>query len=278
MLETKTMIIAILFLLLTAAFLLYMIKPNSRRFTGFPIQMFAHRGLHRKGIPENSSAAFIRAVERGFGVELDVRFTSDKKLIVFHDDNLKRMCGADIPVKSVSYDQLKEYRLAGTNEKIPLFEEVLLDLKGLPVICEIKSLPGEDVQEICEEVCRHLKSYNGFYCIESFNPFVVRWLAKNKPEIIRGQLSMNFMKARGGYPFLQAFFMTHLLVNILGRPDFIAYRFTDDSAGFYLCRKIFKPVCAAWTARGESEQKQARLKYQAIIFEEDRKETGAGHE
>lgn len=272
------MIIAGLLLLLIIMLLLYLIKPNTKRFSGFPAQMFAHRGLHGKGIPENSSAAFIKARERELGVELDVRFTSDNKLVVFHDDSLKRMCGADIPVRSISYEQLKEHRLAGTNESIPLFEEVLRDLKGMPVICEIKSMPGEDVQKICEAVCRHMETYDGYMCIESFNPYVVRWFAKNRPEIIRGQLSMNFMKTRGSLPFVQAFLMTHLLVNILGRPDFIAYRFTDDSMGFSLCRKIFRPVCAAWTARGETEQKQAGLKYQTIIFEEDKLETGAGHE
>lgn len=262
------MIIAGIFILLVVMFFLFLIKPNVRRFKGFPVPLFAHRGLHGKGIPENSLAAFSKARERKLGVELDVRFTSDKKLVVFHDDTLKRLCGENIPVKSISYDELKKYRLSGTEEGIPLFEEVLRTLQGMPVICEIKSLPGEEVKEICEAVCRHMKAYDGFMCIESFNPFVVQWFAKNRPEFIRGQLSMNFMKTREGFPFIQAFAMTHLLIDVLGRPDFIAYRFTDDSAGFYLCRKLFRPVCAAWTARGEKEQKQAGLKYQAIIFEE----------
>lgn len=263
------MIIAGLFVLFFILLILFLVKPNQHRFKGFPAPLFAHRGLHGKGIPENSLAAFMKARQRGLGVELDVRFTSDKKLIVFHDDSLKRLCGDDIPVSSLSYDELKKYRLSGTNEIIPLFEEVLQALEGMPVICEIKSLPGEAVSEICETVCRQIKSYNGFLCIESFSPFVVQWFAKNRPDIVRGQLSLNFMNKRDGLPFVQAFAMTHLLVNVLGRPDFVAYRFTDDSAGFFLCRKFFKPVCAAWTPRGEKEQKQAGLKYTAIIFEEE---------
>ncbi len=272
------MIIAGLFILLLMILFLYLIKPNVKRFNGFPVPLFAHRGLHGEGVPENSLAAFIQARDRELGVELDVRFTSDKKLIVFHDDTLKRLCGEDIPVKSLRFDELEKYRLSGTNERIPLFEEVLLALKGMPVICEIKSMPGEDVKEICEEVCRQIESYSGFMCIESFNPFVIQWFAKNRPDMIRGQLSMNFMKAEERLPFTQAFAMTNLFINILGRPDFIAYRFTDDSVGFYLCRKIFNPVCAAWTARGRKEQKQAGLKYQAVIFEEDQNETGTGHD
>ncbi len=263
------MIIAGLFILLLGILFIYLIQPNVKRFTEFPVPMFAHRGLHGKGIPENSLAAFARLRERDLGVELDVRFTSDKKLVVFHDDNLKRLCGVDIPVASITYEELKNYRLFGTHEGVPLFEEVLNTLKGMPVICEIKSLPGENVNEICEAVLRHMEAYNGFMCIESFNPYVVQWFSKNRPDVIRGQLSMNFFKEREGLAFVKAFAMTHLLINVLGRPDFIAYRFTDDSAGFYLCRRIFNPVCAAWTARGEKEQEQARLKYKAIIFEQE---------
>lgn len=254
--------------LLLFIILVWSIRPNPKRFKGFPVPLFAHRGLHDGTNPENSLAAFIRARQNNYGVELDVRLTADKKLVVFHDDNLKRLCGEELSVCSLSYDELNRYRLSGTDQKIPRFEEVLKELQGMPVICEIKSLPGEPVEEICEAVCREVKGYPGFLCIESFNPFVLQWFRKNRSEFIRGQLSMNFMKERDRLSFVKAFIMTHLLVNVIGRPDFIAYRHTDDAAGFFLCRKIFRPVCAAWTVRGETELKHARLKYQAIIFEE----------
>ena len=46
----------------------------------------AHRGLHdnEHGIPENSMAAFQRAVDKGYGIELDVHLTADNQLVVFH--------------------------------------------------------------------------------------------------------------------------------------------------------------------------------------------------
>ncbi|NLN65619.1 MAG: glycerophosphodiester phosphodiesterase [Clostridiaceae bacterium] len=261
------MVIAGFFVLLFILLILYFIKPNSKRFKGFPMPFFAHRGLHGDGIPENSIAAFRKARQKGLGVELDVRLTLDNKLVVFHDDDLKRLCGEPYSVEQLKYDDLKKFSLSGTEEKIPLFEEVLKVLEGMPVICEIKSLPGDAVGEVCEAVCRHIAEYNGFVCIESFNPYVVQWFAKNRPDLIRGQLSMNFMPTKKALPVIQAFLMTNLLVNVLGRPDFIAYRHTDDSVGFFLCRKIFKPVCAAWTICSEKEKKAANLKYQAIIFE-----------
>ena len=56
--------------------------------------LYAHRGLHDNATeaPENSMAAFRKAVEAGFGIELDVQITKDGRLVVFHDDTLTRMC------------------------------------------------------------------------------------------------------------------------------------------------------------------------------------------
>lgn len=260
--------IILLFLLLFAILFLYMIKLGGKRFSGFPVKQFAHRGLYGGNIPENSIAAFRNAREKGFGVELDVRFTKDKRLVVFHDDNLQRLCNEDKNVCDLTYDELLKYTLSGTKEIIPLFSEALKELDNVPLICEIKSYPGEMEEELCKAVCCEIDSYKGFTCIESFNPFVLRWLKKNRPDIIRGQLSMNFIKSREKLGFLRAFFMTHLLVNIFSRPDFIAYRVTDDSFGYFLCRKIFKPVNIAWTIRNEEDKTLAKTKNEAIIFEE----------
>lgn len=52
---------------------------------------FAHRGLHDNtgDAPENSLAAFRRAVEAGFGMELDVQVSSDGVPVIFHDFSLE---------------------------------------------------------------------------------------------------------------------------------------------------------------------------------------------
>ncbi|NLY17776.1 MAG: glycerophosphodiester phosphodiesterase [Clostridiaceae bacterium] len=255
-------------LIFIAILFIYMIKPGRKRFKGFPVTHFAHRGLHGGNIPENSIAAFKNAKEKGFGVELDVRFTRDKKLVVFHDDNLKRLCDVDQKVNELTCDELKKYTLSGTKETIPLFSEALGELDKTPIICEIKSIPDGMEEELCEAVCREIESYKGFVCVESFNPFVLRWFKKNRPDIIRGQLSMNFIKNREKLGPMQAFLMTHLLVNLVSRPDFIAYRATDDSFGWFLCRYIFKPINIAWTVITEKEKAIAKTKYEYVIFEE----------
>lgn len=53
----------------------------------------AHRGLHSDGVCENSLEAFRRAIEAGYGIELDVHLTADGKLCVIHDCYLSRMTG-----------------------------------------------------------------------------------------------------------------------------------------------------------------------------------------
>lgn len=90
----------------------------------FP-RYIAHRGLHGTGVPENSLAAFELAAQRGFAIELDVRFTADRKMVVFHDADARRMCGFDIKIADTSYADLKKLRLAESRERIPLLTEVL---------------------------------------------------------------------------------------------------------------------------------------------------------
>ena len=58
---------------------------------------YAHRGYHDKPrVPENSMAAFRRAIENGYGAELDVHLMRDGHLAVIHDASLKRTAGADV--------------------------------------------------------------------------------------------------------------------------------------------------------------------------------------
>lgn len=243
-----------------------LVKPEKRRVQQLPCQNFAHRGLHGNGVPENSLLAFAKAKELGLGVELDVQLTRDKQLVVFHDTSLERMCGIDIRVGDATYSQLQQFRLGNSDEKIPLLVEVLQLMDGLPIICEIKPYGGTFNTEICEYVCQAIDDYPGPILIESFNPFIIRWFRLHRPEIIRGQLSMDFIKRREGLRWVEAFVMKHLLINCLGRPDFIAYRWDDDSLGFKLCRLLFKPWCFAWTVL-QPWPERLWERFHAFIFE-----------
>ena len=58
---------------------------------------YAHRGLfdNASDAPENSLLAFKKAVDAGYGIELDVQLSKDNQLVIFHDATLNRMCGVD---------------------------------------------------------------------------------------------------------------------------------------------------------------------------------------
>lgn len=264
--------ITVLVLVLLAALFIWALKPRKRRDTSrFEKKVYAHRGLYdnNNGIPENSLAAFKRARVHQYGVELDVQLTKDGKVVVFHDDTLNRMCGVDGHIYDFTYVQLRQFRLLKTGERIPLFTDVLEELDGVPVICEIKVPAGTSAAAISEKAAPMIDGYKGDICVESFDPRAVQWFRKNRPELIRGQLSMNFMKDRCGQPILFCFAMTHLLVNVLGRPDFIAYG-VDLGApvGFQVCRSWFRPMLAAWTVTSQDQQDQLVKVFDAIIFEQ----------
>ena len=110
---------------------------------------YAHRGYHDKpNIPENSMAAFRRAIEHGYGAELDVHLMKDGRLAVIHDASLKRTAGADVLVEDLTAEELKQYRLEGTQEQIPLLEEVLPLFQGkTPLIIELKAERGGERPE-----------------------------------------------------------------------------------------------------------------------------------
>lgn len=250
---------------------IYCIAPNKRRdVSAFEKKNYAHRGLHNHEVPENSLWAFRRAAEAGIPVELDVQMTKDKQLVVFHDGDLKRMCGVEGKLTDRTYEELCKLRLKDTDEKIPLFSDVLKTLNGVDLICEIKSDNGVKNYELCEKTYELLKTYSGRFCVESFSPFLVGWYKKNHPEIIRGQLSCRMKDKR--YNPLINFLMTHLMFNFISRPDFIAYEFRDakKSFGFRLVRRLFAPFCVCWAPKGMAEIAEASAMFDTIIYEEEK--------
>ena len=70
-------------------------------------------------------AAFKRAAANGFGAELDVHLMKDGKLAVIHDASLLRTAGADVEIEDLTAEALEQYPLEGTEQRIPLLEEVL---------------------------------------------------------------------------------------------------------------------------------------------------------
>lgn len=231
---------------------------------------YAHRGLHNsaEGIPENSMAAFRLAAEKGFGVELDIHLTRDGRLAVIHDNSLLRTAGTDVKAKDLTADELKQYRLEGTAEPIPMLEEVLPLFEGkAPVIVELK-VEG-NAAALADAACKLLDQFNTQYCIESFHPQAILWLKKHRPEVCRGQLSQNFLKSDGtGLGKAADFAMTHLLTSFLTVPDFIAYNHLHRRRiSLRLARAIWGVREVSWTIRDRESMEVCERDGCLSIFE-----------
>ena len=175
--------------------------------------MFAHRGYHcaEKGIPENSMAAFRVAIDKGYGIELDVRLTGDEKVIVFHDSSLNRMCGLHNRPELMSASEIQKCRLLDTTERIPALSEALSLINGkVPVLIEFKTT-GRSTTKLC--TWEILKTYRGSYLIQSFDPDVLHWFYHNAPHILRGQLSSRLAGNNAKTPWLLRFLAGCLLLN-----------------------------------------------------------------
>lgn len=229
---------------------------------------YAHRGLHSDGVPENSTAAFRAALEKGYGVELDIHLLKDGHLAVIHDYSLARTTGSDVTIEELTAADLKNYPLEN-GEQIPLLSEILALWGGkTPLIIELKSTKS-NVAPLTDAAVAAMADYEGVWCMESFDPRCVRHLKKHYPDVIRGQLSENFVRnPQSQLPYILQWVMTLLLPNFLTAPDFVAYKFADrNMLSFRLCRRLWRLPAVAWTLQNQAEFDAAVEDDQIPIFE-----------
>ncbi len=236
-------------ILIFLIYILFLIKPYKKTPDEVLLCDYAHRGLHKEGIPENSLFAFEAAVEKGLGMELDIQLSKDKEVMVFHDYNLKRMTGLDKRLDELTLAELKELTLGETDEKIPTLKEVLELVNGrTPILVEIK---GENRNcEVCEKTAEILKTYKGPYCLESFNPFLIGKMGKLLPNSFRGLLYTNYL--RGPKVTFVKVLGAAMALNFIAKPHFISYDY-KDRANFpvSITTNFYKAIKFVWTVDSE---------------------------
>lgn len=221
--------------------------------------LIAHRGLHNDKYPENSIGAFKRAIRKNYIIELDVHLLKDDTVVVFHDDNLYRMCGKRKKIKDYTYPELKKLKLLDTNYTIPTLENVLKLIDGkVPIIVELKYDLKVGLLE--EKVCELLDDYNGDFCVKSFSPLSIMWFKKNRPNYIRGLLISNRSKK------FREKLMHSFIPFWMCKPDFI-------SCNYLLYKKriiqkfMRKHPVIAWTVRSENIYNKYKDKFSNMIVE-----------
>ena len=152
--------------------------------------IIAHRGLHNNLIPENSIESFKNAIKNNYIIELDVHLIKDNTIVVFHDDNLRRMTGIDGFIKDYTYEELLKLNLLNTSYKIPKLIDVLNLVDGkVPIIVELKY--DQKVGKLEKELVKILDKYKGRFCVKNFNPFSIIWFRIHRKNYIRGLLLNN---------------------------------------------------------------------------------------
>lgn len=259
----------IVFLILFYFYLIWPRLSRKRQIRPFLHTMFAHRGYHciENGFPGKFHTFFpcryLPWIWDRTGCPSDKR----RKLVVFHDDDLSRICGRPETIESLPLKELQSCRLQNTNETIPLFTDVLSLVGGqVPLLIELK-IPKSSLG-ICEKTWEILKNYNGPYMVQSFNTLGIWWFRRHVPHVLRGQLSSNLTADHLPEPWILTFVVKHLLGNVLGRPDFISYKLADlPMFEVWFLKYILHLPVAVWTLRTPDALKKGKRHYDMQIFE-----------
>ena len=224
--------------------------------------LIAHRGLHdgNDKVIENTIVAFKLACDKKYIIELDIHILKDNQVVVFHDNNLKRLTGIDKPISNTTYNEIKDLKLNNTNSFIPKLQEVLDFVDNrVPIIIEIKDdVKGNRLENLAEI----LDNYEGEFAIKSFDPFIVKWFKDNRPNIIRGQLAAGFKNDN----IFKRIVWKNMWLNCITKPHFVSYAVNDLS--IKKARKIRKnKILLGWTIKTKEQKEKYINEYDNLICE-----------
>ena len=232
---------------------LYLIAPRARKTAVQPfLRPYAHRGLWGGFLPENSLGAFRAAAEHGFAIELDIQLSADGEVMVFHDYTLDRVCGRAGKVCEHTALELQKMPLNGMeSECIPTLSEVLAAVDGrVPLLIELKGESGNT--DLVPAALKVLNGYKGLWCMESFNPLLLRAVKKQAPHVVRGLLSTNLLKEKKNGSKLLNFALGAHLLNFLCRPQFLAFdKKHPGRLGLRVGLKLFGAAPVVYTVKDE---------------------------
>jgi glycerophosphoryl diester phosphodiesterase len=234
--------------------------PDAARVAFLRAQPFAHRGLHGRGLIENSLPAFGAAISAGFGMECDVQASLDGIPFVFHDELLDRLTAERGPL-GMRPAALLDHVVLNDGEPLPRLEALLRRIGGAaPLLIEIKA-PGRKVGFLCRGVRRALEGYRGKVAVMSFNPLVGAWFKAHAPRIVRGLVVTEDGKRRwrGACARTLALWRSN--------PDFLAYDIRSLPSRFAARARSRGLPVLTWTVRNAAQERAAFDHADQIIFE-----------
>lgn len=219
----------------------------------------AHRGYHdmNRDVWENTLSAFSRAIEAGFAIECDLHYASDGVPVVFHDDDLQRVCNLPGEVRERTSAELGLLSIGGTRDKIPTLKQLLQLCDGkVPLVLELKGREGDD-DGFAESVLEVLEGYKGHVALMSFD----RWLLKDL-KALKAPYPVG-LTAEGIQP--ETFFQ-HDEAMQLGL-DFISYFYGHLPNPFITAQRQRGIPVITWTVRDEAARKHTFANADQMTFE-----------
>ena len=243
-------------------------SPQLREFDWLVARPIAHRGLHTKGIIENTESAFAAAIKGKYAIECDVQLTADGEAMVFHDDDLDRLSEAKGSVKALTAKELKRVKLKSTTDRMQTLGELLEQVDGRSsLVIELKSL-WDDNDALAKRALRVLESYGGPCCLMSFDPSLVACLRELSPHTVRG-----IVADRTTHPYYNALPLAkRYAMRTFGhlaqtQPHFVSYNWRElPFEPVTEIRKLGHPVIT-WTVRSKEEAAQALRYCDQVTFE-----------
>lgn len=193
------------------------------------VQIWAHRGASGYA-PENTLEAFWLAYEMGAdGIELDVQLTSDRQIVVLHDETVNRTSDGTGYVAELTLEKLKtlhfnkihpEYAKAA----IPTLQEVLALVKPTQMIVNIELKTGVNFYEGIEEAVLKLVQDMGMedrVIYSSFNHSSIMRIKRLKPDATCGFLYCDGIYKAAEYAKIYGIEALHPSLNNMQYPQLI---------------------------------------------------------
>ena len=219
----------------------------------------AHRGYHdmNKEVWENTLSALSRAIDAGFAIECDLHYASDSVPVVFHDDDLQRVCNLPGQLRDRTSAELGLLSIGGTKDKIPTLKQLLRLCDGkVPLVLELKGREGDD-EGFAEAVLDVLEGYKGHVALMSFD----HWLLKDL-KALEAPYPVG-LTAEGNKP--ETFFQ-HDEAMQLGL-DFISYFYGHLPNPFITAQRQRGIPVITWTVRDEAARKHTFANADQMTFE-----------
>lgn len=238
------------------------------------LRPIAHRGLHnaKRCIVENTGPAFEAAIEKGYGIECDVRPAADGLPVVFHDATLTRLVKGRGLVAKVTERQLKLLRHRIGGAPIMTFDQLLDLVSGqVPLLIEIKSEWQPPQKSFLSKIAAAASRYAGPIALMSFDPAVMSEVRSLAPGVPRGIVSGSF-KGAGWWARRigpkRAASLRNLLESGPVAPDFHAYDVNAlPTPVTEYARKVQGLPLFTWTVRTVKQRNAAANWADAMIFE-----------